>query len=205
MNTLTKVILYILFAICALSLCPCKGHTEDLKLRVVQARGVGGLPRVQVQRMLARLVYEVREETGVRLRVSRFTSLRGYPDFSIQGANNVWADWSLYFRSKSKADVNLAVLPPAKDAGRIWILGWAHVCKRGGTAMASVMPINTDGEGRLQESYTAIKHEVYHVLGARHINDKRCNLMYEAALICGASIPTLPETIREVSKCAGRW
>lgn len=195
----------------ALLLCAIMTETlyaEPLKVRLVYARGPNILGRAQVRQLVDLALYEIEQETGVSASVRRFVVLdknpyQGMHD-DLNDAQLEWASWVLYFRGVSEADINLAVVAPWKVGSTYWLLGYAHQCKRGGTAMATMEPVNQSGADRVEHSYVALKHELMHVVGARH-RDTACNLMHSAAISCTPNTPTLPESITEIRNCGGRW
>lgn len=183
-------------------------YAEPLKVRMVYARGPNSLPRAQAKQLVDRALEEIRQETGVTATVRRFIVLDKNPFQSMHSdlsqAHLAWASWVLYFRDTSEASVNLAVVPPWKVNGIYWLLGYAHQCKEGGTAMVTMEPTNQDGLDRIAHSYTSLKHELMHVLGAKH-RDNVCNIMHSAAMNCVPNTSTLRESVNEIKSCGGRW
>lgn len=185
-------------------------------LNIVHARGDSGFSYLRAKELIQAGSARISKETGAPLTLLSFRSVRD--PFAYRSATLSIAQrkqklhlWDRYFQRRvGKRGVNLAIIPPIREAGRLWFAGISErVCRGfGATAYINVGERNADGELRWASSITAYMHELSHAAyGLLHDNELPATVMNEDALgymvRYGAKEPLKfsKKSIEEVRRC----
>lgn len=193
----------------AFLILPTTAYAETVTLSVIhRVNSTRGLSRTEARQVLSAAIEQIRQETGVRVRV---VSRRAYPvqllrvpkDHGVFGPHH----WGV-LSSDALRDVpepgriTLVISPRYQWSRKWWSAGQATVC--GSRALAIVGRLQRFGPQRLVPAQTVIAHELGHALGAEHLSGE-CQMMHPSAGTevqrCGWYLPFAAESVEQIRAC----
>lgn len=190
------LILSLLFAVNA--------YAEEINVQVIHVRGFGGVS-VSQGRTVAESVRNFYEGNGIKLNITGFRSINNTSPSKFKSSSyqfGILEDFRRWRRSHPyNRRMVLFITPPAGG----YLLGAAQTaCSIYGTAYAAAEIKNMEGKDRVVHSFTALAHEVGHLLGAEH--DESPTLMNANALplVRNEILPLSKVSLKQINGCLGR-
>lgn len=182
------------------ALMPAVAYAQTVTVEVRHGSHTVGLSRKEARAVWAAASEQIRREAGVRLRVRRWQWRRMHPTEARSHVHGVLSRLPI---PSDVARLKVAMVPRYHYAANYWSAGVAHVC--GFSAVVYAGRLSQFVGHELDHARTALVHELGHLLGAKHADDK--TLMHPAALglVHGRwYLPFSEQSISEIAECQKR-
>lgn len=177
-------------------------------LDVVWAPGRHSMSRSQVHGLLRDVRHRMYVDTGVKIKIARFRTMRNVGPKSLDGRESALYRWQSTLEGDSlPKTLSLVLVPPIHYQGHWYMAGYAFQdCRYNGVAYATVELRNYYGVDRYLHSVIAVMHELAHMLSAAHdLQENPATIMHPDVLPRVTSdIRFSSYSRREIRSCARR-